>query len=341
MKQRMVFVLAVMMVFGYGLVIDHGPVFGKAKYKITFGHVEPVRSSTNDGALHFKSLVEKRTNGEVEVLVHPASELGPGPDQGQMCQTGAIQMAILPTAHIGGIFPEAQIFEIPFLLPTNIYDAMKVMNGPAGEKLSSYLAKRDLVGLAYYPLSYKQFTSNKAIRAPEDFKGLKWRTMAAPLIMESYKALGASPVAINYHELYTALQLGTVDGEENPFWSIGEMKFYEVQKYIMLSNHSVFVSMMVANKRWFEGLPENIRNIIVEAVKEGIPEVVKSDQRHDHEWYEKIKKDPGTKIIELTSESVEAFRQKLAPVRAKYISMVGENGKEVLKAFDAEMAKLK
>lgn len=339
MKKTLTLGLSVMMILGFALVMDHAVVYGKAKYKITFGHVEPVHSSTHEGAKLFKSIVEKRTNGQVEVLLHPSSELGPGPDQGQMCQTGAIQMAILPTAHLGGIFPEGQVFEIPFLLPTDIYYAMNVMNGPAGDKLSAYLDKRDLLGFAYYPLSYKQFTSNKAIRKPDDFKGLKWRTMAAPLIMESYKVLGASPVSINYHELYTALQLGTADGEENPFWSIGEMKFYEVQKYIMLSNHSVFVSMMIANKAWFDGLPNDIRKIIVDAVKEGIPEVVRFDQKHDHEWYEKIKKDPGTEIIELTPQAVEAFRAKLTPVRDKYIEMVGPSGREVLKAFDDAMGR--
>jgi C4-dicarboxylate-binding protein DctP len=336
MKKRLIVLVALVMVFGFILPVAHS----KAKYEITFGHVEPVASSTHQGALLFKKMVEERTNGEVAVFIHPASELGPGPDQGQMCQTGAIQMAILPGAHIGGIFPEVQVLEIPFLLPRDIDQAADILNGPAGQKMFSYLDKRDLVGLAGYPLSYKQFTSNKKIQTPDDFKGLKWRTMAAPIIMESYKLLGASPVSINYHELYTALQLGTADGEENPFWSIGEMKFYEVQKYIILSNHSAFVSVMIANKQWFEGLPANIRDIITQAAKEGVPRVVEIDQHHDHEWYEKIKQDPGTEILDLTPEAVKAFQDKLRPVRDKYVQMVGDSGREVLKAFDEEIAKL-
>ena len=190
-------------------------------------------------------------------------------------------------------------------------------------------------GLAIYPLSFKQFTSNKAIHHPDDFKGLKWRTMAAPIIMESYKLLGASPVSINYHELYTALQLNTVDGEENPFWSIGEMKFYEVQKYVIRSNHAAFISTMISNKKWFEGLPANIQGIITTAAKATVAVALESDKRIDNEWYEKIKNDPGTSIIELTPESVQAFKDRLKPLRGIYVKMVGESGKEVLKAFDA------
>lgn len=335
MKTFIRILFAFTLMLGFTMILDADLAQAKAKYKITFGHVEPIHSSTHEAALAFKRIVEKESNGDVEVLIHPASELGPGPDQGQMTQTGAIQVAILPGAHIGGIFPEIQVLEIPFLLPQDIKKAAKVLNGPAGQKLMSYTGKIGLKGLAIYPLSFKQFTSNKAIHHPDDFKGLKWRTMAAPIIMESYKLLGASPVSINYHELYTALQLNTVDGEENPFWSIGEMKFYEVQKYIIRSNHAAFVSIMISNKKWFEGLPADIQGIITKAAQATVAVALESDEKIDREWYEKIKKDPGTTIIELTPESVQAFKDKLRPVRDVYVKMVGESGKEVLAAFDA------
>lgn len=114
--------------------------------------------------------------------------------------------------------------------------------------------------------------------------------MAAPIVMESCKFLGASSVSINYHELYTTMQLGTAEGEESPLWSIWEMKF---KKYVILSNHVAFISTMIANKKWFEGLPANIQgNLITKATKATVPVALESDG--------KIKKDPGTTIIELT-----------------------------------------
>jgi tripartite ATP-independent transporter DctP family solute receptor len=339
MKTFIRIILVLILMLGFAVLSDAGLAHAKAKYKITFGHVEPIHSSTHEAALSFKEIVEEESGGEIEVFIHPSSELGSGPDQGQMTQTGAIQVAILPGAHIGGIFPEIQALEIPFLLPQDIDKAAEVLNGPAGQKLMSYMEKVNLKGLVIYPLSFKQFTSNKPIRRPDDFKGLKWRTMAAPIIMESYKLLGASPVSINYHELYTALQLGTAEGEENPFWSIGEMKFYEVQKYITLSNHAAFISTMIVNKKWFEGLRADIQGIITKAAKATIPVAIESDKKIDHEWYERIKKDPGTTIIELTPESVHAFKEKLRPLRDVYIKMVGESGREVIKAFDAALPK--
>jgi C4-dicarboxylate-binding protein DctP len=307
--------------------------FSKAKYEITLGHVEPIHSSTQEAALEFKKLVEERSNGEIEVFIHPASELGPGPDQAQMCQMGAMQMTILPAGHLGGVFPEIQVFEIPFLLPGEINQAAEVMNGPAAKVINKYLKKKDLIGLAFFPLSYKQFTSNHKVLTPDDFKGLKWRTMASPVTIASYKTLGASPVSINYHELYSALQLGMADGEENPFWSIGEMKFYEVQDYIILSNHAVFVSLLLANKDWLNSLPENIRKIIIDSSRDLIPFTVKVDQKIDQEWYEKIKQDKGTEIIVLPPEDVALFRKALQPVRDIYVGMVGQSGEEILEAF--------
>ncbi len=248
-------------------------------------------------------------------------------------------MAILPESHIAGIFPEAQIFSIPFLFPGSLEKAAEVMNGDGGRKLFSYLDKKDLIGLAIYPQAYKQFTSNKAIHTPDDFKGQKIRTMASPLVVESYKLLGASPTPISYHEVYTALQMGTVDGEENPFWAIGEMKFYEVQKYIVESNHAPFVSLFIANKQWYEKLPEKYRNIIREVAQEVVPSQVKLELEHDNKWKEKFAKEKRVNLTKLTPESREAFRHKLSPLSDVYVKLVGPHGAEILNAYSNDSPK--
>ena len=311
----------------------------KGKYKVTFGHVEPLESSTHIAALKIKELIEARTDGAMELSNHPTSELGPGPDQGQMTQTGAIHMAILPGAHIAGSVPEVQVFAIPFMFPGDLQEAGRVMNGPGADVLFKHMAKRDLIGLAVYPHAYKQFTSNIPVKVPDDFKGQKIRTMAAPIIVESYKLLGASPLPINYHEVYTALQLGTVDGEENPYWSIGTMKFYEVQKYIVESNHASIVTVFITNKMWFEGLPAEYQKIIREVAQEVIPIQIEAEEKIDGEWEEKIRNYAGTTVTELTPEAREAFRQKLEPVGGIYVKLVGANGREVLDAFNKDMGR--
>jgi C4-dicarboxylate-binding protein DctP len=322
-----------------GCFIFTGSAFSAPKYKLTLGHVEPTTISTHAAALKFKELIAERTDGAVEITVHPNSELGSGADQAQMVQTGAIQMAMLPAGHISTIIPEVQVFTIPFFFPGNIYEMEKLVNGPAGETLKSYFPKRDVKALEVLVHSPKQFTSNKPIAMPDDFKGQKIRTMASPLIMESYKLVGATPVPINYHEVYTALQLGTVDGEENPFWAIGEMKFHEVQKYIAVSNHAYLTSVFIINNRLFEGMPEAIQQAIVKAAKDAIPFQIEADLEVDKENEHEIRAYAKTSVTTLPPDAIAAFRKKMSPIKDIYIKMVGDSGKKVVDAFEKEMNK--
>jgi tripartite ATP-independent transporter DctP family solute receptor len=303
------------------------------KILIKMGHVEPTASGLHEAALKFKSLVEERSNGRVEVQVFPHSELGSGTEMGEMTQAGALQMAVLPVGHIGGLCQELQILDIPFLLPIDPELAEDIMNGPAGDKLSSTLEKAGLVGLGFWNVGLKQYTANKPLRSPSDFKGLKMRTMPSPLIVESFKVLGSSPTPIAYMELYTALQLGTVEGQENPIWAIADMKFYEVQKYLTISNHGAFEEAMVANPEWFNSLSEDIREIIIDAEKEAGRHCFEATQRLDTEKLQEIV-DYGVEVIRLTPEEGEAFKEALKPVRDKYVELVGQSGADLLKAFD-------
>jgi tripartite ATP-independent transporter DctP family solute receptor len=330
--------------FSAALAISFSVVFGMAgtssaetKYKFALGHTEPTNVSTHAAALKFKDLVAERTNGAVEIIIHPSSELGAAADQAQMVQSGAIQMAMLPAGHVATIVPEVQVFTIPFFFPGDVHEMAKVVNGPASETLKSYFPKRDIELLAVLPHAPKQFTSNKPIKMPEDFKGQKIRTMASPLIVESFKLLGATPVPINYHEVYTALQLGTVDGEENPFWAIGEMKFYEVQKYIVVSNHAYLVTMFFVNKALLDGLPKEIREAIIKSAKDVLPYQLEAELKIDKENEDTIRAYKKTKVTELSPEAIQAFKEKMKPVKDIYIKMVGKSGQEVVDAYEREM----
>ena len=222
-------------------------------------------------------------------MVHPNSELGVAVDQAQMVQSGAITMAMLPAGHVSTIVPEVQLFTIPFFFPGDIHEMAKIANGKASSALKASFARKDIELLAILPMPPKQFTSNKPIRVPGDFKGQKIRTMASPLIVESYKLLGATPVPINYHEVYTALQLGTVDGEENPFWAIGEMKFYEVQKHIVVSNHAYLATIFFINQGIFAGLPKTFQEIIANTATEILPYQLAAELENDKENENKIR----------------------------------------------------
>jgi tripartite ATP-independent transporter DctP family solute receptor len=338
MKRTFFAMLLVVMLFSlaFGSI---GYAKKQEKISIKLGHVEPAVSGLHQGALKFKSLVEERSGGRVEVHVFPHSELGSGPEMGEMTQAGALEMSILPVGHIGGLCQELQILDIPFLFPADPELSQKIMNGPAGEKLASVLEKVGLTGIGFWNVGYKHYTAQKPLRSPADFRGLKMRAMPSPLIVESFKILGASATTVPYEEVYTALQLGTVDGHENPIWAIADMKFYEVQKYITLSNHSAFEEVMVANPHWFSNLPEDIREIIIEADSEARRHCFEETQRLDKERLREIM-DYGTEVIRLTPEESAAFKEVLEPVRERYIKLVGQFGAELLELLDKEIARV-
>lgn len=308
-----------------------------AKYTFTLSHTEPTNVSTHLAALRFGDLVAEKTHGAVEVVVHPNSELGAAADQAQMVQNGAITMAMLPAGHVATIVPEVQVFTIPFLFPGDVHEMAAVVNGPALAQLNNSFVRKDIRLLSVLPHAPKQFTSNKPIAVPADFKGQKIRTMASPLIVESFKLLGATPVPINYHEVYTALQLGTVDGEENPFWAIGEMKFYEVQKHIVVSNHAYLATIFFMNGDMLSGLPSDIRDVVVSTATEILPYQLEKELEIDKENEHKIRAYKGTTVTELSPEAVEAFKKEMTPVRDIYVKMTGDSGKAVLDAYEKAM----
>lgn len=335
-KSQLILVPAVCLTLLFGAGV---PAFAKAQYKFTLSHTEPTNVSTHLAAMKFSQLVADRTKGAVEIVVHPNSELGVAVDQAQMVQSGAITMAMLPAGHVATIVPEVQLFTIPFFFPGEVHEMASIANGKASSALKKSFSRKDIELLAIYPHAPKQFTSNKPIRVPADFKGQKIRTMASPLIVESYKLLGATPVPINYHEVYTALQLGTVDGEENPFWAIGEMKFYEVQKHVVVSNHAYLATIFFVNQNILSGLPDDFRKIVSETAVEILPYQLEAELENDKENEDKIRAHKGTTVTALSPEAVEQFKEALKPVKDIYIKMVGDSGKEILDAYEKEMKK--
>jgi tripartite ATP-independent transporter DctP family solute receptor len=251
-------------------------------------------------------------------------------------------MVGISTGHMGNFLPEIDIIRVPYLFPGDYYKVAKLMNHtPAGQELTKGLEKINLKNLAWTVSTLVKYTCNKAIRKPEDFKGIKFRTMASPLILETFRILGASPTPIPYMEVYSALQLGLAEGQENPLSSIVDMKFHEVQKYLTHSNHVVGVLPVIANKKWFEKLPADIQKILADAAIEWgdlSPDLCVENEKEMYAW---LKKNSKIQMIDLTPEQRQAFMKATKPVRAAYIKLVGARGKEVMEVFEREIAKLK
>ena len=301
-----------------------GTASAAAKWNIKFGHDQPEKSPHHDGALFFKKLVEEGSNGEIAVKIFPSQLLGTGLQMSEMVQAGALEILAIPTSNMQVLHPPLQVLDLPFLFPDR--EALfKILDSDFTDSLYKPLLSRNIVGLHWIISGFKQFTGNFPIRTPDDFKGRKIRVMPAPIIREQFKALGASPVPIDFQELYSALQQGVVDGQENPLTTIVTMKFYEVQKYMTLSNHAFIAYVFVTSKSFYDSLPEKYQKLVRESAKKaGIYErglVVEREKG----FLETIKK-AGVTVIELKPEDRQAFQKAVEPVYGWFNSNI-QDGK--------------
>ncbi len=283
-----------------------------ATWEMRFGHDQREKSPHHDAALYLKKLIEEGSNGDINVTVYPNQLLGSGVQMVEMVQAGAIEMIAVPTAKIQVIAPAFQILDLPFLFPSkkDLYD---VLYADFGQALFTPLEKNNIVGLTYWGMGFKQLTGNFPIREPSDYNGKKIRVMPSPVIREQFRALGASPVPIDFHELYNALQQGVVDGQENPLVGITMMKLYEVQKYMTLSNHAFLAYGVVINKDFFDKLPIKYQKLLREATAKSAEYQLGLIEKRDQGFLETIK-NAGVEVNTLTPKQRASFQKALTPV---------------------------
>ena len=300
-----------------------------AQIVIKLGHDQPNTSSHQKAALKWKELVEERTHGQIKVNVFPAMMLGSGTQMVEQVQAGALEAAILPTAWIAPVAPGVQVLDLPFLFPNRTV-AYDVIDGPVGAQILKPLEKVNIEGVAFWESGFKQFTGDFPIREPSDYKGHKIRTMPAPVIQEQFKAFGATPAAIDFKELYSALQQHVVDGEENPIATIALMRFYEVQKYLTLSDHGFIAYVFMINKPFLDKLPADQRKILIDSAKEAgryQRELIRASEKG---FLEKFRK-AGVDIITLTPEQRAKFMQASKPVYDWFIRKQGSSTLDLIR----------
>ncbi|WZL71941.1 TRAP transporter substrate-binding protein [Clostridiaceae bacterium 35-E11] len=305
---------------------------------VQLSHNQPESSPEHVGSLAFKEKLEELSGGKITVEIFPSMQLGSMREQAESVQMGSHQMTIQPIAVMTPFVEELQIVDFPFLFPSS--DVMwKVLDGEAGDKLLAKAEEKKFKGLGFWGSGFKQFTTKgKEIHKPEDFVGVKMRVMPSPLLLAQYKAWGANPVPIEYAELYNALQQNIVDGQENPIQSIAMNKFYEVQDNLILSNHGYLAYAFVANKAWFDELPEEYKAMVIEAEKAGREVERKALEDKEAEFLEEIKQS-NINVYELTEEEREAFREASKPVHEEFAETPEK--KEILDLINKEIEALK
>lgn len=292
------------------------------KIKLAHGMME--QTPQHQGALEFKRLVEEKTNGQVEVILHPAGQLGSDTEIAEMLQTNAIDCAIIPTAKLSGFYAPLQLLDLPFLFPSKEATYAALDNAEFKEMLFEPMESLGFKGINFWESGFKQITANSEIKTPADFKGLKIRVMESPLLIAQYEALGANPISIDFSETYNSLQQGAADGQENPLNSIVNMKFYEVQKYMTVSNHGYLAyALMFSNGAW-NSLPAELQAAIEEAADEAVKYEREVNAEMEVEYIQTIK-DSGTAVYELNAEEIAAFTESVKPVHEKFRSVIGSD----------------
>src|SRR6201998_873090 len=284
-----------------------GPASAQSPIIIKFSHV--VASNTPKGAAaeKFKELAEKYNDGKVQVKVYPNSTLYKDKEELGGLQLGAVQMLAPSNSKFGPIgVREFEVFDLPYILP-DLKSLRKVTDGPLGAKLLKLLDSKGMTGLAYWDNGFKQMTANKKLVAPSDYKGLKFRIQSSKVLEAQFRTLGASPQVMAFSEVYQALQTGVVDGQENTWSNIYTQKMHEVQKYATVTNHGYIGYVVVVNKKFWDGLPADIRPQVEKAMKEATDFGNGQSAKENDYALEAIKKAGKTEILTLTPEQDAAM----------------------------------
>jgi C4-dicarboxylate-binding protein DctP len=308
----------------------------QAPIVIKFSHVVATDTPKGQAAERFKQLAEKGTNGRVKVELYPNSQLYKDKEELEALQLGAVQMLAPSLAKFGPLgVKEFEAFDLPFIFPskTALYN---VTEGEIGKGLLKKLEGKGITGLAFWDNGFKVMSANKPLRMPADFKGQKMRIQSSKVLDAQMRALGANPQVLAFSEVYQALQTGVVDGTENPPSNMYTQKMHEVQKHVTVSNHGYLGYAVIVNKKFWDGLPADIRAALDKAMKETTTFEKAIAQRDNDLALEAIKKTGKTAIYTLSLKEQAEWRRLLLPVQK---DMEGRIGKDLISAINKEASK--
>jgi C4-dicarboxylate-binding protein DctP len=292
---------------------------------IKFSHVVAPDTPKGKAAEKFKALAEEKTKGAVKVEVYPNSTLYKDKEEMEALQMGAVQMLAPSLAKFGPLgVKEFEVFDLPYLF-RNYDDLHKVTQGEIGKGLLAKLEAKGVKGLAYWDNGFKVMSANKPLKTPGDYKGLKMRIQSSKVLEAQMRALGANPQVMPFSETYQALQTGMVDGTENPPSNLYTQKMYEVQKNVSVTNHGYLGYAVIANKDFWEKLPENVRKELDEAMKESTDYANQIAKEENNKALEAVKASGKTEVYTPTEDEVKAMQKALAPVHTEMADRIGKD----------------
>ncbi|MDD0810501.1 TRAP transporter substrate-binding protein [Curvibacter sp. RS43] len=304
---------------------------------IRFGYGLNEQSNQGRAAKVFAEAVEKASGGKMKIRAIGAAALGPDTQMQQALIGGAQEMMVGSTATLVGITAEMALWDTPFLF-NNTREADAVLDGPIGQKVLDKLQDKGLVGLVYWENGFRNLTNSKRpVGKLEDLNGIKLRVMQNNVYLDSFKTLGANAVPLPFSELFSAMETNTVDGQENPYNTILSSKFYEVQKFLSVTNHVYSPWVLLVSKKWWDGLNAAEKKVLQDAARAS-RDFERKDTREEATRALADLKAKGMQINELSPAESARMRDKLTKVNASIATQVGM---DLWRDTQAELAKLR
>jgi len=318
MKKRLFLVCATAALWGSSLTAQAAdPIV------IKFSHVVAADTAKGKAAEFFKKVAEQKTGGAVHVDVYHNSTLYKDKEELEALQMGAVQMLAPTPGKFGPLgVKEFEALDLPFLFD-NFDEELRVTKGPIGQQLLKKLEPRGVLGLAFWNNGFKQLTSNRPIRKVEDFKGQKLRIVSSKVVEAQMRSVNALSQVMAFGDLYTALQTGVVDGQENPANVIYPSKLYEVQKYMTLSDHSYHGYVIVTNPKFWAGLPPKVRGELEAALAETTDFFHAATAKENQDGIDAIRKSGKTQLITLTPEERKSWKKAMAKAHDDMADRIG------------------
>ncbi|MEB1806728.1 MAG: TRAP transporter substrate-binding protein [Bacillaceae bacterium] len=276
------------------------------------------------GLLKFKELVEERTDGSIVVETYHSGQLGDDRSMMEALQLGTQEVTVPSTAPIAGFVQEFTVFDFPFLFPSNEV-ADEVLDGEVGQMMLDKLDDQNLVGLAYWENGFRDLTNaRRPVASMEDMKGLSIRTMENELHLEAFRALGANPTPMAFTELFTALQQGAVDGQENPVATVYLQGFHEVQDHISNTHHIYSPFVFLMSKTFFDSLTEEEQEVVREAAREAGQHQRQLNREANAQYLDDLQEE-GMTYTEIDEEARQEMIDTVQPVLDKYAERIGQD----------------
>lgn len=299
-----------------------------AEYTIKLTHVVSPNTPKGMGADFFAKRVGELTNGKVEVVVFPNSQLYGDGEEMKALKLGNAHIAMPSFSKFTSIVPEMQLFDLPFIFKDKEH-LYKVLDGEVGKILKDKVTAKGFVALDYWDAGFKDLSANKPLIKPEDANGLKFRIMSSHVLEAQFKAVGANPQVLPFSEVYSALQQGVVDGAENPLSNFYTKKFNEVQTDLTLSEHGYLGYLVIMSESFWKKFPNDLKPAVLQAMKEATAYERKLAEEDDAAILAKLqdyaKTSGNLHIHTLTPEQRAAWQKAMESIYPKFYSVIGED----------------